>query len=92
MDEVQERTDEGKPENSKAAFLSRMKKDLAGPKDAMTSESIYGSKPIADLFPDVTIMFADIVGKLRCRGFASIVYPCVKNSSKSLLFPALSFR
>lgn len=29
---------------------------------ALTSEKIYGSKPIADFFTDVTIMFADLVG------------------------------
>jgi class 3 adenylate cyclase len=28
----------------------------------MTSESLFGSKPIADLFPEATIMFADMKG------------------------------
>ncbi len=30
--------------------------------DLHTSEGIFGSKPIADFFPEVTIMFADISG------------------------------
>ena len=30
--------------------------------DEITSEKIFGSKPIADLFPATTIMFADMVG------------------------------
>jgi hypothetical protein len=31
-------------------------------RDEITSEHIFGSKPIADLFPSTTIMFADMVG------------------------------
>ncbi|CAB9509228.1 Receptor-type guanylate cyclase gcy [Seminavis robusta] len=34
----------------------------SGPLSVITSEAIFGSKPIADLFPATTIMFADMVG------------------------------
>lgn len=38
--------------------------------EMLTSEGIFGSKPIAELFPYTTLMFADLVGK--CFTFISV--------------------
>ena len=45
--------DQGKKKDALNAFLNNGKN--TGDK-AITPEDIYGSKPIADLFPDTTIM------------------------------------
>ena len=36
---------------------------LAEVKQIAQEQSAYGSKPIADLFPESTVLFADIVGE-----------------------------
>ena len=39
----------------------------------MTSDRIFGSQPIADLFPNTTIMFGDMVGFTAWSRYADAV-------------------
>jgi hypothetical protein len=59
-------TDHNKNRGAKNAFLKRDTNNAAAsnPENGCfaTSESIFGSKPIAELYPATTIMFADLTG------------------------------
>ncbi|CAB9522230.1 Receptor-type guanylate cyclase gcy [Seminavis robusta] len=50
--------------SSTEAFMNdgRIKEGPDGTRNEYASEYIFGSKPIADLFPETTIMFGDLVG------------------------------
>ncbi|CAB9515758.1 Receptor-type guanylate cyclase gcy [Seminavis robusta] len=71
MEEIE--PEEKKPKQMSWPKASELARTFTSPSDElpsprnslnslMTSERIFGSQPIADLFPDVTVMFADMVG------------------------------
>lgn len=47
---------------SKGNFPDRSNSSRESSLHCITSDRIFGSKPIADLFPETTVMFADMVG------------------------------
>ncbi|CAB9505204.1 Receptor-type guanylate cyclase gcy [Seminavis robusta] len=64
-----DKDDEGNPKSrvswsdpSMAFMQQQRNSDMANKAPACSSEAIFGSKPIADLFPATTIMFGDMVG------------------------------
>lgn len=53
---------EKKQRDSAAKPLDNLKQFLNDDDGSMKAEDVYRSKPIADLFPETTVFFADLVG------------------------------
>ena len=66
-----------KHDNTRATLESKGTMDLVG----AGAEEIFKSKPIADFFPEATVMFADISGFTAWSSTVSALYPIYLGST-----------